>query len=68
MYQNQSQTVKVPKMSRNQKRKEKKRKLQAEYEEEKKKIGDWVKLERKDLIEGLKKIEEKETMINKKKK
>lgn len=32
--------------------------LQEEYEEEKKKIGKWVDLERKDLVEDIKKIEE----------
>lgn len=44
------------KLSRNQKRKIKKKMLQQQYEEEKKKIGKWVDLQRKDLVQDIKKI------------
>jgi len=52
----QKQTVKEGKLSRNQKRKLKKKELEEELEKEKKAIGKWVKLERKDLIDNLEKI------------
>ena len=38
--------------------KEKKKRLQAEYDKEKNEIGKWVNIERKDLVQDLKKIEE----------
>ena len=58
--------LKPKKPSRNQKRAIKKKELQEELEQERKEIGDWVRLERRDLIQGLERIEEKEKKMREK--
>jgi hypothetical protein len=60
------ESMKGKKVSRSQKRAIKKKQLQEELEQERKEIGNWVNLERKDLIQGLERIEEKEKKLKEK--
>lgn len=62
------EAAKPAKLSRGQKRKMKKKSLQEELESERREIGDWVRTERKDLISGIAKIEEKERQMKEKRK
>ena len=55
------------KLSRNQKKKIKKKELKEELERETQAIGKWVKLERKDLIESIERLEKQEEKMKKKK-
>jgi chromosome segregation ATPase len=59
---------KPPKLSSNQKRKLKLRQKKEELEEERKQIGDWVRLECKELVNDVKKLEEQEEKRKQKKK